>query len=98
MLMLTYHTQGRVIFYEFQGNEPPESKQIVQIFSETSGYTPESTPYNSSFAGLKDWYILYYKRPGFTIEAGIGTNPLPISQFDSIYRENLGILVNGMLQ
>ena len=29
-LMLTYHTQGRVIFYEFQGNEPPESKEIVE--------------------------------------------------------------------
>lgn len=97
-LMLTYHTQGRVIFYEFQGNEPPESKEIVELFAKTSGYTPESTPFNSSFAGLKDWYILYYKRPGFTVEAGIGNNPLPISQFDSIYRENLGILVNGLLQ
>ena len=97
-LMLTYHTQGRVIFYEFQGNEPPESKEIVELFAKTSGYTPESTPFNSSFAGLKDWYILYYKRPGFTIEAGIGNNPLPISQFDSIYRENLGILINGLLQ
>lgn len=97
-IMLTYHTQGRVIFYEFQGNEPPESKEIVELFAKTSGYTPESTPFNSSFAGLKDWYILYYKRPGFTIEAGIGRNPLPISQFDSIYRENLGILINGLLQ
>lgn len=97
-LMLTYHTQGRVIFYEFQGNEPPESKEIVELFAKTSGYTPESTPFNSSFAGLKDWYILYYKRPGFTVEAGIGNNPLPISQFDSIYRENLGILINGLLQ
>ena len=97
-LMLTYHTQGRVIFYEFQGNEPPESKEIAELFSKTSGYIPETVPLNSSFAGLKDWYILYYKRPGFTIEAGIGNNPLPISQFDSIYRENLGILINGMLQ
>ena len=97
-IMLTYHTQGRVIFYEFQGNEPPESKEIAELFAKTSGYTPESTPFNSSFAGLKDWYILYYKRPGFTIEAGIGRNPLPISQFDSIYRENLGILINGLLQ
>lgn len=97
-LMLTYHTQGRVIYYEFQGNEPPESKEIAELFSKTSGYRVENVPYNSSFAGLKDWYILYYKRPGFTIEAGIGRNPLPISQFDSIYRENLGILINGMLQ
>ena len=32
---------------------------------------------------------------GFTIEAGLGENPLPISQFDEIYRDNIGILVLG---
>ncbi len=53
------------------------------------------TPYNSSFAGYKDWFIQDYNRPGFTIEAGIGVNPLPISQFDEIYRDNIGILILG---
>lgn len=96
-IMLTYHTQGRVIFYEFQGNEPPESREIAELFSKVSGYQVSSPEESSSYAGLKDWFILYYKRPGFTIEAGIGINPLPISQFDSIYRENLGILINGLL-
>lgn len=32
---------------------------------------------------------------GYTIEAGLGENPLPISQFDEIYRDNLGILLLG---
>jgi hypothetical protein len=32
---------------------------------------------------------------GYTIECGIGINPLPISQFDTIYAENEGILVLG---
>lgn len=32
---------------------------------------------------------------GYTIEAGLGENPLPISQFDEIYRDNIGILVLG---
>ena len=30
---------------------------------------------------------------GYTIEAGLGTNPLPISDFDGIYRECLPIMV-----
>ena len=30
---------------------------------------------------------------GYTIEAGIGENPLPISQFDEIYNDNIGILI-----
>ncbi len=36
-----------------------------------------------------------FRRPGYTIEAGLGTNPLPLSQFDEIYRRNIGILVHG---
>ena len=53
----------------------------------------EEVPYASSFAGYKDWFIQAFRRPGFTIEVGSGTNPLPLSQFDEIYENNLGILV-----
>ena len=97
-LMLTYHTQGRVIFYKYQDITPPNSDEIAKVFSDLSGYAISDVPEESSYAGFKDWYILNYNRPGFTIEAGIGTNPLPISQFSSIYRENLGILISGLLQ
>ena len=34
-------------------------------------------------------------RPGYTIECGRGVNPLPITQFNEIYRDNLGILLLG---
>jgi len=54
-----------------------------------------NTPYVSSFAGYKDWFIQDYRRPGYTIEAGLGENPLPISQFNEIYRDNIGILILG---
>ena len=47
------------------------------------GYSVENVPFNSSFAGFKDWFIQDYNLPGYTIEAGIGTNPLPISQFNT---------------
>ena len=97
-LMITYHTQGRVIYYQYQEQTPPNSKEIAEKFAEVSGYTAEEVPRNSSFAGYKDWFILYYNRHGFTIEVGLGTNPIPISQFAGIYRENLGILVLGMVQ
>ena len=60
-----------------------------------AGYTVADVPFASSFAGYKDWFIQTYDRPGYTIEAGIGTNPLPISQFNEIYRDNIGILILG---
>ena len=97
-LVIAYHTQGRVIYYQYQDSTPENSEEIANTFARVSGYNAEEVPYNSSFAGYKDWFILYYGRPGFTIEVGMGTNPLPISQFAGIYRENLGILVLGMLQ
>ena len=55
------------------------------------------TPFNSSFAGYKDWFIQEFNKPGYTIEAGIGINPLPISQFDEIYNDNIGILILGAI-
>lgn len=97
-LMITYHTQGRVIYYQYQNQTPPGSQELANRFAELSGYSAEQVPEGSSFAGYKDWFILNYNRPGFTIEVGLGTNPIPISQFAGIYRENLGILVTGMIQ
>ena len=92
-LILSYHTQGQVIYWQFQDFLPPNSFEIGLELSRVSGYALEDTPYNSSFSGYKDWFIQTYNRPGYTIEAGLGENPLPITQFDEIYRDNLGILV-----
>ena len=97
-LVISYHTQGKVIYWQYQDYTPEESLNIAQNFARVSGYTIENTPYESSFAGYKDWFIYKYRKPGFTIEAGSGKNPLPISQFDQIYTDNLGILILGMVQ
>lgn len=96
-LMLTYHTQGKEIYWQFLNYAPAESLPIANLFSEASGYSVTNVPYESGFAGYKDWFLQAYSRPGFTIEAGFGINPLPISQFQEIYNDNLGILVLGMV-
>lgn len=94
-LVLAYHSQGEVIFWQFQNYNPPDSLFIGNQLASVSGYSLEPTPFNSSFAGYKDWFIQNYNRPGYTIEVGLGINPLPLSQFDKIYADNLGILVLG---
>ena len=94
-LVLAYHTQGEVIYWRFLDYMPVGSADIARVFSSVSGYSAEETPYASGFAGYKDWFIQDYNRPGYTIEAGLGVNPLPIEQFDGIYRQNLGILTLG---
>ena len=52
----------------------------------------------SGYAGYKDWFIMNYDRPGYTVEAGLGENPLPMSQFAQIYEDNKEILLGGMTQ
>lgn len=95
-LVIAYHTQGKEIYWTFQNYNPPMAEYIGKKFSEVSGYILAKVPYNSSFAGYKDWFIQEYNRPGYTIEAGIGENPLPIKQFDEIYADNFGILALGI--
>lgn len=96
-LVIAYHTQGEEIYWNFQNINPPRGYAIGTAFANSSGYLLTEVPYNSSFAGYKDWFILHYNRPGFTIEAGLGENPLPISQFSQIYNDNLGILILGAI-
>ena len=92
-LILTYHTQGEVIFWEYLGFEPDNAKEIANKFAKISGYTLDDVSDTGSYAGYRDWFIENYKLPGFTIETGLGTNPLPISQFNKIYNDNIGVLI-----
>lgn len=96
-IVIAYHTQGEEIYWKFQNFNPPMSEYIGRQFADSSGYVLAETPYNSSFAGYKDWFIQNYNRPGYTIEAGLGENPLPISQFNTIYERNIGILTLGLV-
>ena len=92
VLTLSYHTQGNVIYWKFGNLEPAGARQLGEDFAAVSGYTLSDVPFASGFAGYKDWFILTYDRPGYTIEVGSGRNPLPLSQFPDIYDRNLGIL------
>lgn len=96
LLTLSYHTQGRVIYWQYDGYDVPGSEAIARQFAAVSGYDVAETPYASGHAGYKDWFLQDYRRPGFTIEAGSGENPLPLSQFPDIWSDNLGILLGGM--
>ena len=96
-VVLAYHSQGRVIYWQFRDYQIPGARELGEEFARISGYALEDTPYESAFAGYKDWFIQDFHRPGYTIEVGLGENPLPLAQFDQIYRENVGILVTAAL-
>lgn len=92
-LVMAYHSQGEVIFWNFENLAPPEAQAIGKRLSALSGYELAAPEGIASYAGYKDWFIQDYRRPGYTIEVGQGKNPLPISQFDTIYSDNLPMLL-----
>ncbi|MBX4260666.1 peptidoglycan-binding protein [Clostridium estertheticum] len=94
-LVIAYHTQGELIYWNFQNLASPEAKAIAIIFSQLSGYNLGETTGITSYAGYKDWFIEKFRRPGYTIEVGLGENPLPISQFNKIYSDNIKVLLEG---
>ncbi|WP_242939213.1 M14 family metallopeptidase [Tepidibacter thalassicus] len=92
-LVLAYHSQGEVIYWNYMNLAPPETRKIGELFSKVSGYILDEPTGITSYSGYKDWFIEKYKRPGYTIEVGKGVNPLPISQFDKIYNDNEELLI-----
>ena len=95
-LTLSYHTQGKVIYWKYMDYLPENSEHIATELSKASGYTLDITPVESGFAGYKDWFIEHYNKPGYTVEAGEGENPLDISQFDEIFDDNKGLLIKAL--
>lgn len=78
--MLALHTQGSVIYPGPAESAPAGSAALAAAMSEASGYPVEPVPEASANAGFKDWFLQCFRRPAFTIEMGIGENPLPMTQ------------------
>ncbi|UYO34453.1 hypothetical protein NF868_10075 [Bacillus zhangzhouensis] len=88
--LIALHTQGEEIYWGFLGHEPAISKETVKRFAQVSGYKP--IQYLDSYAGYRDWFINQFHSEGYTIELGLGKNPLSMDQFDSIYEKTKRLL------
>lgn len=89
--LFAFHTQGKEFYWGYEGLEPPESVHLAREIARVSKY--RSIRYIDSHAGYRDWFIMIYRRPGFTMELGLGVNPLPLSQFPEMYEEMLGVFL-----
>ena len=85
--VVALHTQGEEIYWQYGDRTPKDSRLRAQILAAASGYTVSAPTGLASHGGFKDWFIETTGRPGFTIELGRGTNPLPLTRFDGIYRK-----------
>lgn len=92
-MLIAFHSQGREIYYDFNGKEGARSREIAEKMAAVSGYSacvPEGT---ATFGGCKDWFIDEFGKEGFTVEMGYGKNPLSIDMLDSVYDECAKIIL-----
>lgn len=95
-MALAFHTQGEEIYWDYGKCTPHESYDMAKAMAEVSGYTVSSPEGLASGGGFKDWFIECFRRPGFTIEAGKGQNPLPESDFDEIYERLKPLMIQAL--
>ncbi len=96
-MLITFHSQGEEIFYEYGKNTPEKSLYIAKMFSALTDYTLVKNEGLYSSGGLKDWFIEEFGRSAFTIEVGKGKNPLPLEDFENIYEKLESLMVAGMI-
>ena len=85
--LYSFHSQGEEIYWHYGAHTPARSKIMAQILASSSGYALSKPVEMASHGGLKDWFIEKFHRPGFTIEVGLGKNPLPLDMLEDIYQK-----------
>ncbi len=95
-MVIALHSQGEVIYYDFCGSVPSGTENYLARFEKVSTYRRDMPNGISAYGGFKDWFIKQFKNPGFTVEIGLGENPLPLSAFDEVYAGVLPILLEGL--
>lgn len=95
--LLCFHSQGEVIYWDYNNIDTHRGHKMAEIFAASSGYALDVPQGLSSGGGFKDWFIETYRRPGFTIELGKGKNPLPPTDGDRIYETVKEMLMLGLL-
>lgn len=83
--VLALHSQGREIYWQFGAHTPPGCLPLARKMGEVSGYRVALPEPLATGGGFKDWFIEAFHRCGYTVEMGLGQNPLPLSAFEAEY-------------
>lgn len=95
--VFAFHSQGEEIYWDFCDKAPAKSKLLANVLSASSGYAISKPKGLAVGGGFKDWFILTFGRPGFTIEMGKGKNPLPVTDLDKVYKTLEEMLLLGFV-
>lgn len=92
-IVLAYHTQGEMIYWTYDNLYVATAQEYAKIFEEVSGYILEEPEPLAASGGYKDWFIKTFRKPGFTIECGLGENPISTNQSEEIIKRTMPIVL-----
>lgn len=91
LVVVSYHSSGREIYWKYGENQLLFRDYILATkLSDLTGYPLADPPSNAIGAGFTDWFIDTFQRPGFTVEICKpvkDTNP-PVSELVEEWRRN----------
>lgn len=90
-LFIAFHSQGREIYYDFNGLESKSAKQNAECVAKGCGYEASVPEGTATFGGAKDYYIQEYHKEAYTVELGMGKNPLPHSELPEMINDTYKI-------
>lgn len=91
-LFIAFHSQGKEIYYDFNGLESESAKENAEFVAKRTGYKATVPDGTATFGGAKDYYIQEYHKEAYTVELGMGKNPLPHSALPEMINDvyNIG--------
>lgn len=85
-LTLTLHTQGEQIFYRPTLPPVAGARSAALALAALTGYRLGTAEGMAAYGGMSDYVAEVLRLPAFTLECGLGKNPLPITAGEGIYR------------
>ncbi|WP_349408734.1 stalk domain-containing protein [Pseudalkalibacillus sp. SCS-8] len=94
-IAVAYHSAGKILYWNFHqtGSWYDRDHAYAKKIGNMTGYRLIYPGPNPSGGGYTDWFIIKFKKPGFTVEIGNypGNRHLPIYEFGPTWQENKAV-------
>ena len=90
--VVNYHAMGNVIYCNY-GASKKMQKKVYKLAGEIRGLTGYYYMGLDTAPGFANWLVCKKGIPSCTVEIGKNTAPVPISQFETVWKQNKDVMV-----
>ena len=83
---LAIHSRGEVVFYDCGQEDSADELKLAALVSGVNRYRVDHS--TRSVAAFDDWCVINKNIPSVTVETGVSSCPLPIEEFEKIWKDN----------